>query len=110
MDELQLMNVLQLIPLALGLGGLFLVMRLGDLRLPADIRRYVLACLSETEPLPATRILGQPLLAGQGLDVGTLTAVLDGLCREGAVVRWRGEHDRAQIIVYCHVARPSNGV
>jgi hypothetical protein len=110
MQELQLMNVLQLIPLALGLGGLFLAARLSDLRLLADLRRYVLAALSETEPLPARQILGQPLLAGDGLDLETLTAVLDSLCREGAVVRWRGEDDRAHLTVYRHVARPNEGV
>jgi hypothetical protein len=88
MVEFLLAKLLQLYPVALGLGGLGLVVWLSRAPRPADLRADVLAALSTIEPLPPRRILGLPPLAGRKVDVPTLTRVLDELCREGAVVRW----------------------
>ncbi len=86
-DDLVLAT-LRYAPLLFPLAGVLVVVWLMRERLPYELQPDVLAALSETEALPASRIRQRPPLSHQDIKIGALVVVLENLRSAGVVVRW----------------------
>jgi hypothetical protein len=80
--------VVRYVPILFAIAGVLVVMWLSNQRLPHELQPDVLAALSDTEALPPSTIKERPPLAHQDVNLRTLEAVLELLCRNGLVVRW----------------------
>jgi hypothetical protein len=91
-DDLVL-AILRYAPLLFGVVGVVVVVWLLRERLPYELQPDVLAAVSETKALPASRIRQRPPLNYQDIDIRTLLVVLEDLRSAGVVVRWYEDVD-----------------
>jgi hypothetical protein len=75
-------------PLLFAVAGVLVVIWLLRVRLPYELQPDVLAAVSETNALPASKIRQRPPLSHQDIDIGTLVTVLEDLRTAGVLVRW----------------------
>jgi hypothetical protein len=75
-------------PLLFAVAGVLVVIWLLRVRLPYELQPDVLAAVSETTALPASKIRQRPPLSHQDIDIGTLVTVLEDLRTAGVLVRW----------------------